>query len=788
MLKKFFSQGFWIILFLFLGLISFYAAFQDTQNSGDTYQFSPTFQVDRSLEFINEFGQLPHPRGSEEHERVRQGIISAIEDTQFTPIEMNYSFTYEDALQVGSYNTDDVLVTPTEVKNVLVFIDAPNTDDAVMFLAHYDSVPMGPGASDDLYGIASMLETLRQIDEGSFTLTNDIVFLFSDGEEEGLIGAFKFSTKATPINEVNDQYIDLIDHVKFLVNHESRGTGGTLIMFETTPCNYNSIQQFAAINKDIVTNSIANFIYQSMPNGTDYSAFSMLGIQGINVANVGEGYFYHTQGDNTARIDKSLMAQHGQLNSSVLDHFGTYDLSLLYETTGDAVFFNYLNFGMVVYSQPIAYLLMGVLFFLLAFHSWQLRRHKITIDLGKGMLALLVGIILSVASVLALTQLTQFVPNLYVRLTTSSYSSPALLFMALAFALAFTSLSWLVLHRWIKVSSKGIVLANTYLFAFLSLVLTLVQFEISYLFVIPTLIAAVLWIIQDLVSHKWLKVDLVPLATIIYLPLAMQLLVLAADALGAKMYAYIAILSLLTFGFVLPYILALPRKGWIRSGYALVVVLLAISGALGYLETEAPAGDGLSINLSGKASGRSVLFTDDSLIFSINQDTEQTEWSVVDKDAYRFMADELDALGFTYQTATSSYTLTNEDALNSLTEDAVSITSYSGYYEISITRYFDESFYLVTLPKEGVTKVDILENGHWTSFFDFSKMGEVIYFKGYNDATLKVYTSANPATILYEEFHQFDDQLLTFDWVQELQTQFTKLRLSTYIKETIEIE
>lgn len=38
---------------------------------------------------------------------------------------------------------------------------AEKTNDAVMFMAHYDSVPMGPGSADDGSMVAVMLEAIR---------------------------------------------------------------------------------------------------------------------------------------------------------------------------------------------------------------------------------------------------------------------------------------------------------------------------------------------------------------------------------------------------------------------------------------------------------------------------------------------------------------------------------------------------------------------------------------------------------------------------------------------------
>lgn len=63
---------------------------------------------------------------------------------------------------------------------------------AVLVLAHYDSQPHAPGAGDDGAGVAAMLETARVLRAGP-PLRHDVSWLFSDGEEAGLLGVRAFA-------------------------------------------------------------------------------------------------------------------------------------------------------------------------------------------------------------------------------------------------------------------------------------------------------------------------------------------------------------------------------------------------------------------------------------------------------------------------------------------------------------------------------------------------------------------------------------------------------------------
>lgn len=68
------------------------------------------------------------------------------------------------------------------VRNVVVRLPGTISNGAVLFLAHPDSKPYGPGAGDNATGAAVLLEVARALKAGP-DLQNDIILLFDDGEE-----------------------------------------------------------------------------------------------------------------------------------------------------------------------------------------------------------------------------------------------------------------------------------------------------------------------------------------------------------------------------------------------------------------------------------------------------------------------------------------------------------------------------------------------------------------------------------------------------------------------------
>ena len=94
---------------------------------------------------------------------------------------------------------------------------------AIILMAHYDSVYRAPGAGDDASGVASILEILRALKHGP-AIQRDVIALFTDGEEEGLLGAEAFAHSHPWMKDAG-----------LILNFEARGNRGPSLLFETSP-------------------------------------------------------------------------------------------------------------------------------------------------------------------------------------------------------------------------------------------------------------------------------------------------------------------------------------------------------------------------------------------------------------------------------------------------------------------------------------------------------------------------------------------------------------------------
>ncbi|MBS0471451.1 MAG: M20/M25/M40 family metallo-hydrolase [Proteobacteria bacterium] len=177
---------------------------------------------------------------------------------------------------------------------------APGQGKAIVLLAHYDSVPAGPGASDDQSGVATILETVRALKAGGLKSDHPILAVITDGEEAGLLGASAFVTNPA-----------LRDRVGVVVNVEARGNAGPSLLFQTSPGDGPLIDLYDRAVSEHATSSLFAVIYKLLPNDTDLTVFLDKGFTGFNFAFSGNVAHYHTPLDTIAHLDPSTLQMHG---------------------------------------------------------------------------------------------------------------------------------------------------------------------------------------------------------------------------------------------------------------------------------------------------------------------------------------------------------------------------------------------------------------------------------------------------------------------------------------------
>ena len=291
------------------------------------------FSAERALEYVKGIARAPHPMGSQENDRVRAYVLDSLRDLGFDPY---------------------VPPSPRAPKNVIARRGGQDNTKAIILLAHYDSVGTGPGAADDASGVAAILEALRALNTGA-PLRNDLIVLFTDGEEEpGLLGAKAF---------VEEQQVAM-DEIGLVLNFEARGNAGQSFMFETSANNGNLIAAFAQAAPHPYATSFSQAIYKQMPNDTDLTIFNEAGLPGMNFAFVGGLPYYHSPRDTPENLSLRSLQQHGDYALALARHFGNRDLRSL--DAPPSSYFSLLGRWLVHYPESWApYLLaLGVLLLL----------------------------------------------------------------------------------------------------------------------------------------------------------------------------------------------------------------------------------------------------------------------------------------------------------------------------------------------------------------------------------------------------------------------------------------
>lgn len=634
---------------LILGLIfcvMFILSVIDTKDTVKNTNFSQD-NIKRHIEKFTENG----PRSlfhTEANDKALEHIANELE---------SYGVKEGDTTDFPAYQIQEYVAEDSELehqnfylKNLIVHIPANSqtpSGKAIMFMGHFDSVPMGNGATDDSVACATMLEAVRYYQEKKaqgFTLSNDLVFCFVNGEEFDLFGSRAFMEEFKGFDNITER-------IRFGVNLESRGTDGTLIMFETAKNNYNTVKLFSEINKSIFTCSIATMVYDTMPNSTDFSSFKE-SYQGLNMANIGGGEDYHTQNDKAENVGEVYLSQQAQIVEAIIEKLSDYDLEKLYNSNESAVFFSYLNLTTAVYNHTTVIILAAIAIALIVLNILLCvfyRKEKNLKSTAKAFLAIISALILSAGLTFGFYYLFQLIAALFGTIDIHTLGTITYSNIPIVMGIGLTVLGIIVLTnhfscKWLKIERRDLIRAFSYLHAVLGITLSFLLPDASYLFIM----SGIMFMINELLITAIRKSDFSEyhgelLCTALYLPISIPVVFLATTALGMTMaYVYGLVFALIIFAFgvcitplcerfsVRSLVRALRKKDSKVSPVegALHLILLAMVILLAVTLVKPNA----SVNLQGKQNIAKLPY-DDALVY-IHKSSGENEYRIQDLNAY----------------------------------------------------------------------------------------------------------------------------------------------------------
>ncbi|HYC49901.1 MAG TPA: M28 family peptidase [Gemmatimonadaceae bacterium] len=529
------------------------------------------FSAERAIEHVRAIAQRPHPTGSVDHARVLQYIT-----TQLGALGILTSV--QAAIGIGTKYP-----VAGEVRNIVARLHGSEPGPAVLLMAHYDGVPAAPAAGDDASGSAVLLETLRALKAGG-TLRHDVIALFTDSEEVGLLGAAAFAREHPWAKDVG-----------VILNFEARGTKGPSLMFETGAGNADVVSVLRRIGGARAT-SLSTAVYRALPNDTDLSEMMLLGKPAMNFAFIGGVERYHTAEDDIEHLSVGSVQDHGDQAVALAREFANGPLPR--PVTSDAVFFDFPGLGIIAYPEWLAIVIAVLTLVLVLLAGVQLRRMGVTVgkDAALGATAFVFSLLVACGAAFGLATL---LASLHAGFEQGGapqwrgiYAAAAVLLTA-----AVVSATYALARR--VASAAGIALGAMAIVCVVALGAALAAPGVSFLLTWPAFFAASASlaalvmrssVIGFVKSSVAVTVTLFLMVPTIYL---MVCVALGLDGIGASA---LAILTTISLWVLAPQLEAMTsRSRWMPAGLAAIgaTVLVAIGLATVRTDADRPAGAAL---------------------------------------------------------------------------------------------------------------------------------------------------------------------------------------------------
>ncbi|KAI0090888.1 hypothetical protein BDY19DRAFT_938120 [Irpex rosettiformis] len=252
--------------------------------------------LDKAYEDLHIITQRPRPITSHANDDVHDYLVKRLRPIVASQkyihlsddLTSNATFTSSTAGGRGTYY---------EAANILVKIDgtdAPMVDsDGVLFSAHFDSVSTAPGATDNGMSVVTLLQLVEYFSHPKRRPRRTAVFLFNNGEEDGLNGALLYFEH--PWSNLTASFINL----------EGAAAGGRPVLFRST--SLAAVRSFAAdgvIHPHGNVLSADAFATGIIRSRTDYQVFEKgiqgekEGMDGVDFAFYKNRAYYHTKFDS----------------------------------------------------------------------------------------------------------------------------------------------------------------------------------------------------------------------------------------------------------------------------------------------------------------------------------------------------------------------------------------------------------------------------------------------------------------------------------------------------------
>jgi hypothetical protein len=271
----------------------------------------PGLPIDRVLAHVARIAAIgPRPDGSPEAAQVAAYLEAELAAAGAHVERHPVGAVQVPESRVGSRVIRRAGPASSEMDNLLVRF-GPNASGALLFLAHYDSVPSAPGAVDNAAGVAVLLELAREL--AAHPPATPVWIALTAHEEVGLVGAHSLAAR-------------LGEHVAFAVALDLVGLDGPLVVNgASNRVRGDELRWLAAAADaagiDLSVPAPHRIVSRWWPSieRSDHGAFTHAGVRAIHLVNrggpTGERIYlaYHTPLDRPDQVSPPALAEVARL-------------------------------------------------------------------------------------------------------------------------------------------------------------------------------------------------------------------------------------------------------------------------------------------------------------------------------------------------------------------------------------------------------------------------------------------------------------------------------------------
>lgn len=432
-----------------------------------------------------------------------------------------------DASTLDQINKDDDELNYSfkTVTNIVVVVPGESDSNVVLFTANYDTAAKSQSGIETMEAAAmlkTVLDVAKDYENGKIP-ERTMIFLFTDAEHEGAVGAYAFKNQFMGFDGIASK-------VNVAVNFGANGTGPLAVSADKL--DVSAVKGMASGLNDAIDG-----LFEGV---SDYDVYDCAK---LNVYFSGSDEYLNTARDTIKNVSPAQIATIGGAMKSLVDLYGFGEK--INETTVGGTF-SYMG-ATIAYPPVVSYVLGGIAVALLAVAVEELiRKGKKSGGLLRGLLAQFAALIIT----LALLYVCFFVIILILAgfgvvpinaLVTIRYINEGLLLGMLLLAFAAFAGVYLVLRRINKVKATDMARGGAILAMVVGIVMSFAMPAGSLLFAIVAILEGCALIISTELADKFRgkfgadieRLFLYTIPFIVMLPAIVPMMLRAATALSA---------------------------------------------------------------------------------------------------------------------------------------------------------------------------------------------------------------------------------------------------------------